>query len=36
MSTYFIVVHLLRFKEAAEGFLEELVVRRELADNFCE
>jgi len=26
----------LRFKEAVDGFLEELVVRRELSDNFCE
>jgi hypothetical protein len=25
-----------RHKEVVESFLEELVVRRELADNFCE
>ena len=24
-----------RYKDAVESFLEELVVRRELADNFC-
>lgn len=24
-----------KFKESVEGFLEELVIRRELADNFC-
>ncbi|GFH13537.1 photolyase/cryptochrome alpha/beta domain-containing protein, partial [Haematococcus lacustris] len=28
--------HRARYKEAVEGFLEELVVRRELADNFCQ
>eukprot|EP00199_Chlamydomonas_sp_CCMP681_P000338 CAMPEP_0119109788 /NCGR_PEP_ID=MMETSP1180-20130426/23390_1 /TAXON_ID=3052 ORGANISM="Chlamydomonas cf sp, Strain CCMP681" /NCGR_SAMPLE_ID=MMETSP1180 /ASSEMBLY_ACC=CAM_ASM_000741 /LENGTH=574 /DNA_ID=CAMNT_0007095753 /DNA_START=105 /DNA_END=1829 /DNA_ORIENTATION=- len=28
--------HRSKFKDAVEGFLEELVVRRELADNFCE
>jgi hypothetical protein len=24
-----------RYKEAVESYLEELVVRRELSDNFC-
>jgi len=28
--------HRAKYKEAVDGFLEELVVRRELADNFCE
>ncbi|GAX72643.1 hypothetical protein CEUSTIGMA_g99.t1 [Chlamydomonas eustigma] len=27
--------HKAKYKEAVEGFLEELVVRRELSDNFC-
>lgn len=27
--------HRAKFKASVEGFLEELVVRRELADNYC-
>merc|ERR1712113_93774 len=27
--------HKKKFKESVDGYLEELIVRRELADNFC-